>query len=181
MKKVLFTLLILLIFACNEETKKNEIKKLESQTLKEKEVENPNFTVKLVAKVLYDDQFRLLYTQDLNTNFDGKQAVFINVKGTEGFQTIEFKIPNADIYPVRLRLNVGYNKDQKGIDIESLEILHHGNQFIISDTIFNKYFYPNKYIQFNKDNGEIKFQKDDGKHIPFFVSRTPLHEILYEF
>ncbi len=183
MKKIVLVVLLISSIACKSDKKSNEINEPSSQEAHtvSKESEYPNFTILFRAKVLLDDKFRLLYTEELGEKFSGKEIVFTDVKGSEDFQTIRFVLPKKDIYPIRLRLNVGNNKEQKGIIIESIEIAHDDNKLKISSTEFYKYFYPNKYIEYNRENGEVTFKEEDGKHFPFFVSRGPLHDELMIF
>lgn len=182
MKKIILIVFVLIFSACKQD--KNEIEPITKE--KQEEVKNKaklprNFTVKLTARVELDDQFRVLYSEGLGEPFNGKRAVFKKIIGSNDYQTIEFVLPKPGIYPARLRLNVGYNKNQKSIDIQSVEILHEGSQFFISDSLFNKYFFPNKYIEYHKETGKAIFKKEDGKHVPFFVSRKPLNDMLIDF
>lgn len=178
MKKIFLVLILVLITSCKKNKKSEEINnevKLDSTEVVSKEY--PNFTLKLIAKVTVDDRFRLLYTDELGENFSGNKIVFRKVIGSPDIQTITFELPRKDIYPARLRLNVGENSNQKSIQIEEIEIMHDDNKFSISKESFSKYFFPNKYIELNNE-GIVNFIKADGKHFPFFVSRGPLNDEL---
>lgn len=180
MKKIAIAFLSLfLVLGCKND-KKSEEPQAEEQATEEKVESIDNFTVRLKAKVELDDQFRILYTEEDGEAFTGKKAIFKEVKGSNEFQIIEFKLKQPDIYPARLRLNVGFNKEQKPIEIEYLEMLHERSSFTIPYAEFKNYFFPNKYIEYRKETGTVNFLEDDGKHLPFFVSRGPLHKVLNE-
>lgn len=183
MKKILFILALIFIgFSCKSDKKDNQPNTVEQKKETNEQVaETPFFTVKLIAKVEKDDKFKLLYTEDTGVPFVGKQVVRANVKGSEEFQTIEFKFKEKDIKPIRLRLDIGNNKDQKTITIKSLEFAHNDDYFIVQDSLLKRFFSPNKHIEFTKDAGVVKLMPEGDKYAPFFVSKKPLHDKLFQF
>ena len=178
MKKIVLVIILILNFSCKKD-KKDTLIKNDVET-ENKEIASkifPKFTFILTAKVIEDDRFRLLYTDELGEKFSSKKIIFKKVEGSNDFQTITFELPQEEIYPARLRLNVGDNPNQESIQIQGVEIMHDENKFSISKELFSTYFFPNKYIEHNNE-GIINFIKADGKHFPFFVSKDPLHDEL---
>ena len=164
---------------------KKEKEKPDNQQVEIKEVvadkEPAKFTLVLTAKVLKDDRFRLNYAEDLKEQFSAKKIVFSAVKGNTEYQDISFELPKNDIYPSRLRLNFGTNKDQDPIDIKAIKIAHQGNEIEIVDSLFYRYFLPNKHMELDKSTGIVSFKEEDGKRAPFAISKRLLNTKLSEF
>jgi len=183
MKKIILLFVLFMIFSACKNDKKESKLDLEDnkQERLNKQTKNSNFTIKLNAKVQNDDKFWVLYTEEPGELFSVEKRIIKPVKGSDLHQEIEFIFPDKNIYPARLRLNVGTNREQKIINIKSIEILHEESQIMIADTVLNKYFFPSKYIDLTENNGEIILNIKDGKYVPFLVSKKLLEEELSTF
>ena len=99
------------------------------------------------------------------------------MKGSDNFQEIEFKINDSEILPSRLRLHFS-NKDQKKTSIKSVKLLYKEGAFVITDSLFTKYFVPNRFSKYGNAAGEYNFVSIDNKFTPYFVSKAVLADVL---
>jgi PBP1b-binding outer membrane lipoprotein LpoB len=178
MKKTLLILVIALISCKGKTEKKEEVKqdnKKEAEIVKPQT--NSNFTYLLNAKIPSDESMSLYYTEGRNEKFTEKNRLIKKVKGSDDFQEIEFKIMDSKILPSRLRLHFS-NKDQKKITIKSVKLMYKDGEFVISDSLFTKYFVPNRFIKYGNVAGEYNFVSIDNTFAPYFVSKTLLADVL---
>lgn len=178
MKYFLLILAIVLI-SCKGKTEKKEevkhIKKTESEIVKPKT--SSNFTCILNAKIPRDALVSLYYTEGRDEKFTEKNRLIKKTKGSDDFQEIEFKIKDSKILPSRLRFDFS-NKDQKKIIIKSVKLMYKEGEFVIPDSLFTKYFVPNRFIKYGNIAGEYNFVSVDNIFAPYFVSKTLLADVL---
>lgn len=131
-----------------------------------------------------DDLVLLYYTEDTIESFDIKKSIRKNIIGSPNEQEIIFTIPN-NIYAYKLNIDISNVKTQKKIDINTLTILTDKTKIEINKQNFHEYFYPNNYIDYNKDRGTFicKIINEGGvdKYNPYFVSTPKLIEELIYF
>lgn len=178
MKKVLLILVIALISCKGKTEKKEEAKqvgKSDSEIVKPKITDN--FTYILNAKIPSDESLSLYYAEGRDEKFTEKNRLIKKVKGSDNFQEIEFKINDSEILPSRLRLHFS-NKDQKKTSIKSVKLLYKEGEFVITDSLFTKYFVPNRFIKYGNAAGEYNFVSIDNKFTPYFVSKAVLADVL---
>ncbi len=116
--KNVFLVLLLVVFGCKDEQKKQNIE------ADNEEVVLNSFKLTLNAIVKNNDDFCLLYTEDGSLNFE--KGIWKEVKGNESEQNIIFILPK-DIQPSQLRLDLGKNSEQEDIVIKSLKFEYLGN------------------------------------------------------
>ena len=92
-----------------------------------------------------DDNFHLYYTEDETINFNEKQSVWAEIKGSEAQQEVVFKLPE-DAAPTHLRVDFGYgeNKEQPEIVLKNFKMSYYDKKFEVKDSLIFYYFYPNK-------------------------------------
>lgn len=146
MRTVLF---MLLIFSLSFVSCKNEKTEVDNATTSPVVSKDSPFTVKINAVVLKDDVFSIYYNEDGKDNYLPEQVVIIETKGKSTAQDIIFELPK-DVLPMNLRFDLGSNKDQKSIKINSLQMDFSGKSFSTKNSAeFIKYFSPNPQIEFD--------------------------------
>lgn len=178
MKKVLLILVITLISCKGNTEKKEEVKKIkkpESEIVKPKT--SSNFTCIINAKIPKDESLSLYYTEGRDEKFTEENRLIKNTKGSNDFQEIEFKIKDSKILPSRLRFDFA-NKDQKKIAIKTVRLMYKEDEFVISDSLFTKYFVPNRFIKYGNIAGEYNLVSIDNTFSPYFVSKALLADVL---
>ncbi|MFI0429477.1 OstA-like protein [Mariniflexile sp. HMF6888] len=133
------------------------------------------FQVIINAKVKKNDNFQLFYTNDISKNFSETQSLIKIVIGQEEFQNIEFQIPNKE-YPTNLRIDVGSNKDQNQLKIDSILLRYGGYEIFIPEHLIQKYFKYNDYIDLN--NYTYNLHTINKNYDPFFTCTEDLITLL---
>ncbi|RZJ34213.1 MAG: hypothetical protein EOO51_10670 [Flavobacterium sp.] len=134
--KFLLLIVAFTVFACKEE------KKPEAAEPQKEEV-SQTMVVTLNATVKKDDSFHLFYTEDNSINFDEKQSMWVEFKGSDSAQDIVFKLPE-DVLPTNFRLDFGLNKDQEDIVVNNFRVDYLGKTIDAKGPEFFTYFYPNE-------------------------------------
>lgn len=184
MKKLVILLAVIVSFLSCKNEKKEIEENSQNDTIEatqEDKVENSFFTGRIVARVEKDDDFKLLFTEAEGIPFVASDIVISKVKGNQEFQTIEFKIKDNKVKPVRIRLDLGNNEEQQVILIKSCEFTQGDDSFFIEGQSLKKYFSPNGFVSYGNEPGEIMLEKKEGKYSPFLISKASLHEELYKF
>lgn len=131
-------------------------------------------TVELEAIVPKDDKFIVFYLQKGKKQLAGKESVIVPVKGSNEVQTIKFLLP-TDKHLIKLRLDVGVNKEEDPIEIKSLKFTARRHSI---EKAIDTFFIPNQYLSYN--NGKYnRSSLPDGSYNPFFRSRFNVYG-LYE-
>lgn len=130
-KIVLSALVILFMVSCKNDTK---------ETTKDEEKLPETFNVSFNLTVKKDDTFQLYYTEDGTLNFGDALSVKSVVKGSESPQEILFKLP-VDVLPTNIRLDLGENKDQENIVVNSMKLKYFDNVFEAKENLVKNYFY----------------------------------------
>lgn len=172
-RSIIFSLIaVLILVSCKSENEK----KVEDKN----NVELPEtFDVSFNVTVLKDDTFHLLYTQDGTLNFSDDKKVALIIKGNDKPQDILFKLPK-DVLPTNIRLDLGQNKDQGEMSINSIKVKYFKNTFEHKENIVKNYFYFNDF-QLSRDDKSGKVKAvigSDGRHVPLMWSNELLSDEL---
>lgn len=151
MKSVFFIIMVLLCVSCKKQ-------------------EENVFRAFINIKVLEDDNFQIFYIDNLELGYSEKKRKTIQVKGTEEFQTIVFELPHG-VFPKMFRIDLGENKKESPIEIESVTLKHNDKTIEINDLIFDRFFKPNIYL--DKTDKTFLRHSINGRYDPFLLS-TPL-------
>jgi hypothetical protein len=122
-----------------------------------------------------NDEFQLFYSRNFFKEYDEKQSVKKEIKGSNSIQKIKFEIPNG-FSPLRVRLDLGNNIAQKKIIIKGVKLLMFGKKEYIDKDSFEKFFFCNEYAKFKKETGEIELSSISGSYDPYFISKNLLLE-----
>lgn len=151
MKKV--TLFLLVVFACIACKEKIE-EKTTPIVNKEKVVVENRFTVTYKCKFSANDNLQLFYTEDFKLHFLDELSVRQEVKASNEFVQVEFKLPEG-VIPDRLRFDLGGNKDQKRIEIEEIVLKYKGESIIINKENFIELLEFNANVEYDSVNNII--------------------------
>lgn len=154
---------------CKSEQKKDDVK-----SSVEEIKESTTFDVKLDVVIKQDDDLILYYKDGTNQWIVEEKAVWANVKGKEGVQTVTFNLPE-NIVPNDFRLDIGRNefKGQDPIEIKSFTMSYFANTFTATQDEFNTYFKPNQYITYNPATKQYELKKDEQGNYDGFFETTP--------
>ena len=181
MKKLGFIfVLAIATIACKNE-KKEDI--TNSDEVKEQvapaEEKKDNITITVSAIVPNDDEFVIHYTEEEGFNFNGKDKILIDIKGSESAQDIVFDLPEK-VLPANIMFKVGQN-NPKDVTINYITFdNNNGSAFEISKDLFFQFFNPNKFIDFNRENNTFTSKEIEGKHEPTFFARPGLIQKIEE-
>ena len=106
-------------------------------------IEPTEIRLELNAVVPINDDFQLFYLEEGEKSLTEKQSIRLKVIGSQEYQTISFKLPFEKSI-TKLRVDVGRNKDQKGITIKSVKLISQTRSFNFD---IHDNFIPNKYIK----------------------------------
>lgn len=160
--KILSSALIILLLASCKNDGKEEAKQDETKL-----PETVSVIFNIVAQK--DDVFHLLYTEDSSLNFSGEKSIALRVKGSNQPQDIIFKMPE-DIFPTNIRLDMGENKDQGEMTINSIKATYYKSSFEHKETadFAKKWFYFNDFqlAPTDKTNNVKAVVGKDGRYVP---------------
>jgi hypothetical protein len=154
MKKATLLMLALLLFSCQ----------------KSSEAYEGNYLI-LKGIIQKNDEFQLFYSRSLFKEYNEKQSVKKRIKGSPNVQKIKFEIPNG-FSPLRIRLDLGNNIDQKKIVIRGMTMYMCEKKEYISKDNFNDFFFCNENAEFKKESGAIEFNLISGSYDPYFISKN---------
>ena len=138
MKKVVYILFVILAVGCKNDNKENK----NPEVTEEKVAIDKFFSVTLDVVAKKDDSFHVFYTEDGTVDFNEKNSVWCEFKGSDGSQKLVFNLPK-DVSPTHLRIDFGLNKEQSEVKINNLILSYFENETNISGIDFFKYFSPN--------------------------------------
>jgi hypothetical protein len=129
-------------------------------------VNNSNNTYSVVLDVIVkkDDDFQIYYTDKTSADFNEKESVWVNVKGSESPQKVVFTFPENTL-PTLFRLDFGLNNEQESIVLTSVEVNCFGNIFKTSGKEMSIYFRAIEDTEIDFEKGIIKPIVKDGKGI----------------
>ena len=175
MKSKIFTLFVFFtLFACKEEPNNDSVQAPAAEA-------STSFEVRINVTAKKDDSFHLFYTEDGTINFNEKQSVWVEFKGSETPQDIVFKLPE-DVLPTHLRMDFGVNKLQEEMKMNSFEMSFMKAKITAQGSEYFNYFYPNE--QCTKVDTEksliIPIKKGDAYTGPMFYPQILLTEKINE-
>jgi len=150
MRKI--SLIILLCFASCKNDSKQDVQNIS----KDPEV----FEVKLNMIVESDDSFQIFYTQSEGEQFDEKNSIWKEVKGSTEPQEIVFKF-NEDVLPNNLRIDLGVNKNQMPMKLISLKMEYFDKAYELKDTMILKNFVISEQLDYDKSTSTLFLKKQN--------------------
>lgn len=158
-------MLSLALVSCKNEPKKD---KDSTETQEEKEIVQDFLTITIRAKVTQDDIFELYFAEDVTAPYSADYRIGAQVKGQEGFQDIEFVLPER-AYPFKFRFDLGLNGHSSAVDVESILFSSGAKNMLIPREELSQYFTPNPYLEAVSDGIYARMNIED-KYDPFITS-----------
>lgn len=168
--KLIFLLLVCIsIISCKKEEKLKEVLDTKKQEVKVNKIDE-DFSVSFDLTSDKETQIMVLY-KDIEY---GKQKVDYTVylpigKGNNDISAAMF----GDYIPGQLMIEFGRSKPTEFI-FKSSKILYEDQVININKDNFEKYFYLNKYISYDKETGALKTKKI-GKSLAPIATLKPSH------
>lgn len=156
-KFIAILLLITTIFSCKNDSNNEKSNVENNQTGVTK---NVKITLNVVVKK--DDNFQVYYTEKSSNDFNEKESVWVEVKGSENPQDVVFNIPE-DVIPTMFRLDFGVNQKQEDIKLNGVNIEYLGKSFKTQIPLLANYFRPEPSTSIDFKTGIIKAIIKDGK------------------
>lgn len=166
--KYSFYIVIFLIFTACQSNKKEASSKEDNQV--EVDRSDKMFTVTLKAIVQNDDIFSLLYTTAESDSWSSDHLIKQSISGKDYAQDIVFKFPEED-FPVKLRIDLGTNRDQKVIDLYKINFSYLEEQIEVKEAMISKYFICNKYAQYvDTGKADVKTKTVGNNYNPLIIA-----------
>lgn len=127
-------LLVTTLFGCKNDSNNEKSNVENNQTEVSK-----NFKITLNVVVKKDDNFQVYYTEKSSNDFNEKESVWVEVKGSENAQDVVFNIPE-DVIPTMFRLDFGVNEKQEDIKLNGVNIEYLGKSFKSEIPLLANYF-----------------------------------------
>lgn len=169
MKTPTLVLFLLILTACGR-GKKNDTITIDRIDCK--------ITVVINATVLENDVFEVYYYENGQETFHSLDFVYSSVIGGPIPQDIIFELPEL-IYPERIRLDFGKNKNQKNIKLNALKLVCNSKEYVFGKTEIRNELHPSKFIDFDKENNIIKTKEIEGRYDPYFYTKNISNIINY--
>jgi hypothetical protein len=150
-------LLVTTLFSCKNESNNDKSSVDNNQTEVSK-----NFKVTLNVIVKKDDNFQVYYTEKSSNDFNEKESVWVEIKGSENPQDVVFNIPE-EVVPTMFRLDFGVNDKQEDIKLNGVNIEYLGKSFKSEIPLLANFFRPEASTQIDFNTGIIKAIVKDGK------------------
>ncbi|WP_394974396.1 hypothetical protein [uncultured Croceitalea sp.] len=133
-------------------------------------MEPTKILVEVKANVPKDDIFYVYYLQEGIKNWSDDNSSYLRIKGSNEIQNLHFTIPIGKKIN-RIRVDIGANKKQLPIKIETISFSSETGKIILTDRI-DSIFKPNIYTV--KDKNTYFTKEKDGRYDPFLVSDVNL-------
>lgn len=164
---VLLFITLVAIVSCKDE------KKPEATVAEAPKTDNL-FTVTLNATVLKDDSFQLYYRQVGINQYEEKNSLFVEFKGSPAPQDIVFRLPE-DVIPEFIRLDFGVNKQQSVIKVNSFKMDYFGKEFKVDGVnFFNFLQVAETTMKLDKANATVTPFEKNGSYDPITTSELGL-------
>lgn len=141
-----------------------------------------DFSVTLRAKVTKKDIFQIFYIQDPSEPYTAEQLVSAEVLPDSEFQVVEIILPN-NAYPYNFRLDLGTNKEQESVQIETLTLNYKNESYSIEGKDIPKYFTLNEGVEIGLDpiTFMLKTHLSGTNTIydPHIIGKPELNEVIY--
>ncbi len=133
-----------------DNTIKKELKAPQVRNIKSSKNIKESFQVILNTLVKKNDNFQLFYSNS-SSSFSEKQSINKSVLGKKHYQIIEYNI-SENIFPNKIRIDIGSNRKQNSIKIESIVFRYKTKEIFIPENLIPKFIKPNSFIDFNPNN-----------------------------
>ncbi|MBR9844582.1 MAG: hypothetical protein GYB35_00025 [Algicola sp.] len=174
---VLAFFLAVSIFACKEEKKVENNNPQDEPLVKSKN----ELSFMLEAIVENNGTFTLFYLEEGQEQINFKNSETTEVKGAADPQMLSFTI-REDIIPDKLFLRFVNEERKQTITIKRASLTYGEKSIVIQDSLFNQYFMPNKFVEYDNNNFTATTKVIDGEYLPRFSSRDVLlQKMLLEF
>lgn len=142
--------------------------------LDKKQIEASEIVLEVNAIIPENDIFYVYYLQDGVTSWSDENSVYQRINGSGKSQKLRFILPiNKPINSIRL--DIGANKSQGPMKINSLVLSSKTGKFVIKENIYD-YFEANNYLK-DKDGLFIP-NIVSGRYDPFLKAKPNLSETL---
>ncbi|MGC6431464.1 MAG: OstA-like protein [Jejuia sp.] len=152
-------------------------------TLLDKVISN-NAQVILNVQVSAQDNFQIFYTFDDVKSFKEKHSIRKVVLNHENSVNLTFDFPE-NIIPENLRIDVGSNREQERLKINSIFINYKKHQIYIPGNTILDFFEPNRFLIYNEELGSFRLKtikiKNTESYDPYFISTKKLIDLLSKF
>ena len=139
-----------------------------------RKIEPDSLEVVVSATVLENDIFYVYYTNKNQKQWNDKCSRHKRIKGSKKTQDLVFVLP-LNIPTERIRIDIGANKNQAPIKIESITLRSKAGQERISGD-YENYFKLNAYAKYL--NGLYVPKIVSGRYDPFLVSNEKVNAVL---
>lgn len=180
-KGILFTVLLMSIGSCKENSAKNGVKtEFDKEPTSDSKNEPSNFLLTVSALVEKDDVFEIYFIQDNSEGYTTNQMLSQEVKGSDQIQDIKFQLA-SEYYPFNFRIDLGNNAQQELIKIESCTLQYGNSTYVINGNKLHHYFIFNDGVETLSDSitHRLKTFKEGNidKYDPFLMGNQNLNEV----
>lgn len=166
--KFYLVFLIFMVFvSCKE--KENKVEQITGPIKVEEKKSENNLYVIINAKILDDDVFEVYYYESGESTFNPKDFVSVKVNGSPDFQEIKIKLPDQ-IYPERLRLDMGKNKNQRAMTLNTVSLKWNDKVYDFKRNEIANEFKPSKFMDFDKNTFTLTTKVIDNRYDPYFYT-----------
>lgn len=166
MKKIVLLAVALTILACN-----NEQKAVDKPTVEEQVIEvKKEFIVKMNFKIDKSDTFGFVLYNIVTDEYQ-KKWIQINEKVVLSNNIETIKANFGDNISKSFRISFG-NKEEKEIEIETIEVSYGERIILIEPNELNKYFKLNEFITQDTITNKFRTKKVGGKHNPIIYLKA---------
>ena len=134
--------------------------------------------VTINATVLENDVFEVYYYELGQETFHPLDFASTAVVGGLNPQDIVFELPEL-VYPERIRLDFGKNKNQKNIELNALKLACNSKEYVFGTNEIINELKPSKFIDFDKENFIIETKEVEGRYDPYFYTKNISNIINY--
>lgn len=162
MKNSILILLFLIVSSCGQGKKKDT-------TI----ISRTDYKIKVIinATVLENDVFEVYYYEFGQVTFHSLDFISSLVVGGPNPQDIVFELPEL-VYPERIRLDFGKNKNQKKIELNALKLTCNSKEYVFGKNEIVSELKPSKFIDFDKENLVIATKEVEGLYDPYFYTKN---------
>lgn len=134
--------------------------------------------VYLNAVVPLDDVFEVYFFQTGQNGFSPQDFVSVKITGDPNAQDIIVELPE-DVYPERIRLDVGKRKDQGQMKLNSIGLFYNEKEYVFTKSEIVKGFKPSKFIDLDTNDLTFTTKSIEGRYDPYFYSMRVTNIVNY--
>ena len=124
-------MLIFFVLTACQETKKEGLTEEEKydSSIQEDDLESKTtLALEIELKIEKKDIIEIYYYEPGSKTFHPKDFVSTKVEGSEEFQKLIIELPPS-IYPERLRIDIGKNRDQEEVFLRTIKLLANNKEY----------------------------------------------------